>query len=64
MKDCNKIIIFLLLVLIVSIILNSVFNFTSIIQENYQDLLEAAATQQQNTQVNNNKTLYLYSVIM
>ena len=54
MKDCNKIIIFLLLILIVSIILNSVFNFTSIIQENYQDLLEAAATQQQNTQVNNN----------
>ena len=44
MKDCSKIVILLLLILLVAIIINSVFNFTGIIQENYEDLLSIAAS--------------------
>lgn len=39
----SQITIFLLLILLVSIIINSVFGFTNKIQENYNDLLETAA---------------------
>jgi hypothetical protein len=44
MKDYSKIVILLLIILLVALIINSVFNFTDIIQENYEDLLSIAAS--------------------
>ena len=43
MNKSSNIVIFLLLVLLISIIINSVFGFTNIVKENYEDVLEQAA---------------------
>ena len=42
MKQCNKIFILLLIIFLVALIINWVFNYKNIIQENYNDLLEAS----------------------
>ena len=43
MKNCNKLLILLLLILLIAIIINTVFNYTNIIQENYNNMFEQAS---------------------